>query len=177
VALISACQRGERDALRRLFDLYRDRMLRFAFRYCGDLDDAEDLTQEIFLRAFERIGSYRCESAFSSWLYRLAANLCLNFRRQSRRFEPLDAIEDRISGASDDPADAAISSEQEDAMMKAVSDLPDGLRIAFLLVRLEGFSYAEAAESLGVSPEAVRMRMMRARRALRVRLTREGAMR
>jgi RNA polymerase sigma-70 factor (ECF subfamily) len=172
--LISACRRGERSAFRRLFDLYREPAYRLAYRFAGNADDAEDLTQEIFVRAFERIGSYRCESSFSTWLYRLAANVCLNERRKPRLMRVPEENGIEIPGDSPDPVEVCLERERESVLMDAVASLPEGLRIVFILVSLEGLSYAEAAESLALTTEAVRMRMSRARRQLREDLERRG---
>jgi RNA polymerase sigma-70 factor, ECF subfamily len=171
--LIRACRRGEPDAFRRLFDRYRDPVYRLAYRFSGNADEAEDATQETFVRLFERLDSFRGESAFSTWLYRLAVRQCLNRRRRAKDDRSLDDSTVEPAGG-EDPVDACLRREREDRAARAVAGLPETLKTAFVLVSLEGLSYAEAADVLEVSVEAVRMRMSRARRELKERLTEEG---
>src|SRR5690349_8101852 len=89
VQCIQACQRGEKAAFRTLFLRYGDPIFRLAYRFTGNADDAEDLSQEIFVRVFQKIDSFRCQSSFSTWLYRLAANHCMNHCRKPQRSQPL----------------------------------------------------------------------------------------
>ena len=172
--LVRACQRGEPEAFRRLFDRYRDPVYRLAYRFTGCPDEAEDAAQEVFVRLFERIGTFRCESSFSTWLYRIAVRQCLNRRRKVRDEAPLDEDAPGEPSGGEDPADACLRREREGRALDAVAELPEGLKAVFVLVSLEGMSYAQAAEVVGVTVEAVRMRMSRARRELRERLTEEG---
>jgi RNA polymerase sigma-70 factor (ECF subfamily) len=176
LSLIRACQRGERAAFHDLFLRFRDPVFRLAFRFTAQEADAEDLAQEIFLRVFERIGTFRCESSFSTWLYRLAVNQCLNYRRRPCRVEFREAVPEEPSRCSGDPLERSVQREQQDRIHQAVADLPEGLKAVFILVALEEHTYAEAAETLDLTVEAVRMRMSRARRELRERL-KEGEMR
>jgi RNA polymerase sigma-70 factor (ECF subfamily) len=170
VALVPACQRGDRGAFRALFEQYREPVLRLAYRFTGHVDDAEDLAQEIFVRLFERLGTFRGESSFSTWLYRLAVNVCLNSQRRPPAPESLEALEDEpIDGASN-PASAYAQRELSEQLQFAVAALPESLRSVFVLVGMEDLSYQQAADVLGLTVEAVRMRMSRARRELRERL-------
>lgn len=82
--LIEACRRGETDAQRALFDLYKDRVFTIALRYSGDATTAEDVTQDSFLKLFAAIGKFRGDSGFDSWLYRLVVNACFDQKRKTR---------------------------------------------------------------------------------------------
>ncbi len=161
--LIAACQRGDGRAFHTLFEGHRNPVFRLAYRFVRNEDEAADLTQEVFLRVFERIGTFRCECAFSTWLYRLATNVCLNHLRG--RDAPTTA--DGLAASADDAATAVVHGELNEHVAVAVSLLPDGLRTAFILVTMEDFTYREAADVLTVSVEAVRMRVSRARQQLR----------
>lgn len=165
---VEACQRGDRDAFRSLFLRYQQPVFRLAYRYTGNPDDAEDLTQEVFIRVFQRIGSFRFESSFSTWLYRIAANTSLNFCRDRR---PVESLEDLAQ--TNDPALALAPPEIVDdgVIQAAVAALPENLRVVFLLVTGEDLTYGEVAEALEITVEAVRMRMCRARRSLRQSLS------
>jgi RNA polymerase sigma-70 factor (ECF subfamily) len=166
-ALVQACQRGEVEAFRTLFEQYREPVFRLAYRLTGNADDAEDLAQEIFVRVFERIGTFRGESAFSTWLYRLAMNVCLNHRRQPQTRESLDVLENEPTDGAANPAAVYAQRELSEQLQTAVAALPENLRSVFVLVGMEDLSYQQAAEVLGLTVEAVRMRMSRARRTLR----------
>ena len=93
VRLIAACQEGDSRAFRTLFELYRDRVFTFCRHMTGNIEDAEDLTQESFVWAFKSIGSFRAESTFGTWLYRIATNRCLaTLRKQRPRFQSVEAM-------------------------------------------------------------------------------------
>jgi RNA polymerase sigma-70 factor, ECF subfamily len=170
VGWAQSCAQGDRDAFRRLFQSYRDPIFRLAFRFSNDKDAAEDLTQEIFIRLFERIGSYREEASFSTWFYRLATHVCLNRLRGCRNTERLEDIPNEPPDSSPGPDTCFEGREFADRVSEALNTLPEGERTAFILIALEGLEYAEAAEVLDLTLDAVRMRMSRARRALRLRL-------
>lgn len=93
-ALVRACQRGDIEAFEQIFRVYRNPVFRLAYRFTGNRDDAEDLTQEIFLKVFENIGSFRYESSFATWLYRIAVNTCMNFQRDKKPAESLGVTND-----------------------------------------------------------------------------------
>src|SRR5205085_4073825 len=83
--LVEACRRGERDAFRALFEAYKDRVYSIALRFSGNEAVAMDLAQDTFLKLFSRIGEFRGESAFSTWIYRLVVNTCLDHKRKAWR--------------------------------------------------------------------------------------------
>ncbi|HET6386956.1 MAG TPA: sigma-70 family RNA polymerase sigma factor [Armatimonadota bacterium] len=168
--LVRECQRGDRRAFSELFERHRDRVYRLAWRLTSSPDDADDAAQEVFIRVFEAIGSYQAHSAFSTWIYRLTINVCINLRRSAHPCESLPEADDALISDEPGPAELYESSELREAVKTAAADLPDSLRIAFTLVSLESLTYEEAAETLEISVDAVRMRVCRARRALRERL-------
>src|SRR5215204_1804236 len=88
--LIDACLRGDRDAFRELFETYRDRVYSIAFHFSGNEAAAKDVTQHVFLKLFTHLGQYRRDAAFSTWLFRLVANACMDEHRRSRRFLPYE---------------------------------------------------------------------------------------
>lgn len=170
-ALLRACQQGDIKAFDRLFQIYREPVFRLAYRFTGNRDDAEDLTQEIFVKVFERIGSFRCESSFATWLYRLAVNTCLNFKRDLKRSESLDVADDWW-GDEVNPEAVCERIELQRRIEAEIAALPTTLRVAFVLVVLEDMPYRDVAEILGLSVDAVRMRVSRARQILREKLLR-----
>ena len=168
--LVQACQQGDRVAMRQLFEIHRDPMFRLASRFTMTPEDASDLTQEILLRMFERIHTFRQEARFSTWLYRLALNVCLNHRRKMQSQGLPELLEDSHPDVRRNPAEACTQRELAQHIEDAVTELPEVLRSVFVLVNLEGFSYHETAEVLELSIESVRMRMSRARKQMRDRL-------
>ncbi len=162
--VIAGCQAGHRDAQRRLYDHYHRRVYRLAVRMVGDAD-AADVAQEIFLRVFARIGTFRGASAFSTWLYRLAVNECLRHQgRRSRRLEAL--VEEPLSLA----AGPERTLEQADLLGRALQRLDASLRAVFLLREVEGLSYKEIADVLDLPPGTVASQLSRARAELQAYL-------
>jgi len=164
--IITGCQAGNRNAQRQLYDCYHRLVYRLAVRLVGRTE-AADLTQEIFLRVFARIGGFRKEAAFATWLYRLATNECLrHLGRRSRPMEPL--VEEPICGAAG--PDQLL--EHADLLERALRQLNPSLRAVFLLREAEELSYQQIAEVLGVAPGTVASQLSRARAELQAYLRR-----
>jgi len=171
VSLVCACQCGDKEAFLEIYKVCRDPMYRLAYRFTKDAESAQDLTQEIFIKVFEKLNSFRCESAFSTWLYRLATNLCLNYQREAKPMaENIDEMEGELVDLTANPAGTLERKELSQHLEEAIAALPDNLRVVFILVAVEDTSYAEAANILGLKVEAVRMRMSRARQKLKEHL-------
>jgi len=164
--IIAGCQAGNRGAQRQLYDRYHRMVYRLAVRMVGRTD-AEDVAQEIFLRVFARIGGFRRQAAFSTWLYRVATNECLRHQgRRSRQMEPL--VEEPICGAAG--PDRLL--ENADLLERALDELNPSLRAVFLLREAEELSYQQIAEVLGVAPGTVASQLSRARAELQAYLRR-----
>ncbi|MCK5806745.1 MAG: sigma-70 family RNA polymerase sigma factor [Lentisphaeria bacterium] len=169
IATIHACRQGDPDAARRIHSALQSRVYALAYRYTNDADQALDLSQEVLLRVFSRIGTFRAESSLETWVYRIAVNTILGKLRYERWCEklPEDLAESRTSAR---PERRLANEELGETIARAVSELPDSLRIVFVLVAIEHLPYPEVAQLLSLSVEAVRMRMSRARAQLRDRL-------
>ncbi|MEW6751977.1 MAG: sigma-70 family RNA polymerase sigma factor [Candidatus Latescibacterota bacterium] len=167
VGLIAACQQGDSRAFRRVFELYRSRVYALCRHMTGNPQDAEDLAQEVFIAAFRGIGSFRAESAFGTWLYRIAANRCTGeLRRHRPRFEPADEGEAGKVLPLDpgpDPEEELACKEVVQRVAAAVDGLPDGQRLIYVLGTQMGMPYQRIAQIAGCSEEAVKVRMHRAR--------------
>lgn len=144
-----------------LLGRHRDRVFRLAFQVLRDRETAEDATQEIFLRVFQRLPLFRGESEFSTWLHRLALNYCLERRRVQVRRDVL--IEGMSTG---EEATCSVSRQVETSQLleAALSDLGEGLRVALILREWQGLSYEEIAEILHLPVGTVRSRLHEARR-------------
>ena len=162
---IHACQQGDRDAFQRIYEAYNQRVYRLVYRYTHDPEETLDLTQEIFLRIYTRIADFRGECSLETWIYRIAANTAIGAIRKSRCHEPLS--EEISEHPSASPTGRLESQELEWHLERAITELPESVRLAFVLVAVERRPYAEVAEILGLRVEAVRMRVSRARKLLR----------
>lgn len=177
--LVEKIQAGDYQAFEFLVTRYESKVYRLAVRMLRNPQDAEDALQETFLQVFRGLPGFEGRSKFSTWLFRLATNVCL-MRIRHRETEPskLLPLEDYLpkleEGDSpqmmewaDRPEDALLSKESREKMMEALDKLPAEYRAVFILRDIEGFSNAETGESLGISVAAVKSRLHRARLALR----------
>ena len=149
--------------------LHSARVYRLAYRLTGNPHDAEDLTQEVFVRVFRSLSSYT-PGTFEGWLHRITTNLFLDTarRRQRIRFEGLaDEMAHRLAGSEPTPAQAFDDSHLDDDVQAALKALPPEYRAAVVLCDIEGFSYEEIAATLGVKLGTVRSRIHRGRAQLR----------
>ena len=171
ITLIASCQQGDARAFREVFDHYKDRIFALCRHMAGNREDAEDLTQEAFVSAFKNISSFRAESSFGTWLYRIATNHCLSkLRRQTPRthsFEDLSERDAAPPAGGPSPEEMVVRKELSRRMEAAIADLPENLRVIFVLGTLEGMRYKEIAEIAACSEEAVKMRIHRARKRIR----------
>ncbi|MEI9974115.1 MAG: sigma-70 family RNA polymerase sigma factor [Ignavibacteriota bacterium] len=170
--LVEACQRGERDAFRALFEAYKDRVYSVALRYSGEPAAAMDIAQDTFVKLFDCIGDFRGDASFDTWVYRMVANRCLDRRRSERRLLPLATGVLALLRAPDDSLRDLLHREFRGQVRMAVDQLPPDQRIAVVLRYTEGLSYDQIAEVLNCSPGTVASRLHRAHKALENRLAR-----
>lgn len=162
--LVSQVVEGDVDAFRALVERYRPEFARYAASLCGDPDTAADAMQEAFIRAYDALPQCRHPDRFKGWFFRILTNQCHNHRNRKRGYVPLEAIE----AAADERADSRMrQSELRAAIDAALDELTPEQRQAFVLKHIEGRSYAEMAELLGTGEDALKMRVYRARDALK----------
>jgi RNA polymerase sigma-70 factor (ECF subfamily) len=168
---ILRAQSGDVDAFELLYHEHSGRIYALCLRLkAGDTSDATELMQDVFVRAWRRLSTFRGDCAFSSWLHRLAVNTMLeNARTDSRRNARVLPMDDtsRLAGAA-----KSSGVELKMDMENAIATLPKGARLAFVLHDVEGYQHQEIAEQLGVSVGTVKAQLHRARRLLRERLER-----
>ena len=174
---------GDNDAFGLLVDKYQTKVYNLALRMCGNEDDAYDLAQDAFVRAWRSLGSFQFESAFSTWLFRLTSNICLDFLRAKKRRA---AVSLTMSGDDEEetqldvpdpamgPEEAAIASEDRRLLMAALNALPADQRQIITLRAINDLSYAEIARILDLQEGTVKSRLSRARTALRNKLLQSG---
>jgi RNA polymerase sigma-70 factor (ECF subfamily) len=168
--LVEACQRGEREAFRALFEIYRDRVYSIALRYSGDEAAAMDIAQDTFVKLFGSIQHFRGDAAFQTWIYRLVVNSCFDHKRRTRRLVPLATGFLATLRASADSLADLLRSEVRSSVRSAVDRLSPTLRMVVVLRYTEGLSYEEIAVVLGCSEGTVASRLNRAHKALGRRL-------
>lgn len=156
---------------------HADRVYRLAYRLSGNAHDAEDLTQETFIRVFRSLASYK-PGTFEGWLHRITTNLFLDMaRRRSRvRMESLPEDTDRVVGNNQSPEQVYAATHLDPDLQDALDELPPEFRAAVVLCDVEGLSYEEIGATLGVKMGTVRSRIHRGRQALRNSLERRKAM-
>ena len=161
---------GDRRAFRALVEKYRGPLYRFILRQVGRPAVAEELLQETLLRVYRAASTFEPRAAVSSWLFRIATNLCLNEAQSAHSRHEVAAEAPDVATTQADPAKALENKEVSVAVEAALAALPPQQRAAVQLVRFEGLSYAEIAEVLGVSVGAVDGLLQRARQTLRQQL-------
>lgn len=162
--LVVRAQEGDARAFEVLARRHQAALYRLAVRVMGDPAEAEDALQEALLDAWRRIGRFRGDSTFSTWMYRVVTNRCLGMLRR-RRPVPVEEIE-APAPAQDSPERAAERGAGMAALRRALALLPDEQRVCWVLREMEGLSYTEISEVTGASEDAVRGRIHRARARL-----------
>ncbi len=163
--LVERAQGGDQVAFRALYDVHVDRIYRLAYRMAGEDELARDFTQDTFLRAWEKLGQFRGDAAFSTWLHAIAVSVTLNGIRKADRHRRRErSLDDAAHPA---PAGSVAEPDVRDRLAAAVGALPEIYRTVFLMHDLEGFSHGEIAEALGVAEGTSKARLSRARARLR----------
>lgn len=167
--LVDRARRGDRLAARALYDGHVARVHRLIFRLCQDEEEARDLTQDAFVRAFERLGDFRGDSAFGTWLHRIAVSVALNARRRTRRMArwwgPMD---EEVAAEEPSRADPDLRSE----LAAAIAALPERQRTVFVMHAMEGYTHVEIGATLGISEGTSKGRLFDARARLKRALAR-----
>ncbi len=176
--LIKRCQEGDIEAFEQLITDYEKRILNYCFRMMGNPSDAEDAAQEVFVKVFRFIGNFNGQSSFSTWLYRVASNVCLDLLRKAKR-QPQNVVsihqendegEEYLMAIEDpepNPYERAQLSEAQQVLVDALDQLGDEQKRVIILRDIEGLSYEEIAEITNTAPGTVKSRINRARQNLK----------
>ena len=167
--LIAQVRAGDAVAERRLYDTHVDRIYRLAYRLTGDDTLAQDLTQDTFIRAFERLDGFRGEAAFGTWLHAIAMTVILNGLRKVKRFRQREADLDDAATMGADGAEA--DPDLKHKLTRAVDGLPLKYRTVFVMHDVEGYTHEEIGQALGVPPGTSKAQLFRARARLREALS------
>jgi len=170
---VALAARGDRRAFERLYKAHVDRVFTLCARMVGERMRAEELTQDVFVRAWEKLGQFRGDSAFGTWLHRLAVNVVLNERQMEKRRRERhdDGIEDMDTLAFSDARPLPVPGLSLD-LETAIAALPPGAKKVFVLHDVEGYTHEEIAGMLGVTAGGCKAQLHRARMLLREALNR-----
>ncbi len=170
-ALIRAAQSGDARAFERLLERHYDTLFRFAYKWCGNRADAEDVTQQACIKLSRSLGQFRFESAFSSWLYRVVINCARDWARAQGRHPAQSTVlaDELASGA--DPVERQVYLWQ---LLQQLDALPEGIKETLLLVHAEGLTHGEAAKVLDVKESTVSWRLHEFRKQYSLSLEQGG---
>jgi len=155
IDLVDRFQHGDVAAFESLVKKYQNKVYDIVYHYTHDVEDAYDLSQEVFERAFKSLGGFKRKSTFYTWLYRIAVNACIDYGRKRSRLQvvPLEdwsSLRDSlVAGSGYSPAEAALMKELEQQITRAIDQLPPKQRAVFIMKRLDGLSLEEIAQILG----------------------------
>jgi len=174
LALVERCRQGDLIAFEELYRTHAARLYRVACRMLGNPADAEDLLQEIFLAAHRKLETFRGESALGTWLYRLAVNLCLDYLRSraGRAIQMTDSLDDEPGLSDAGSRGLAERTVTKMDLERALAQLPEGCRTAFVLHDVEGLEHREVAEVMGIAEGTSKSQVHKARLRLRALLSR-----
>lgn len=171
LVLVERCLDGDREAFAGLVDRYQKAVFNIALRMVDRYEDAQDVAQTVFLKAFENLGSYRAEHKFFSWIYRMAVNESINF---IHRRKPQELVDDVHVSPDKTPEQTLEASELGKNIEEAMATLRAEYRAVIVLRHFEDLSYGEMAQTLGVPEKTVKSRLFSARRLLCDALAKRG---
>jgi RNA polymerase sigma-70 factor (ECF subfamily) len=168
LSAVSRVLRGETEAYREIVRAYEPVVRRLAVKYLPREEDAQDAVQEIFLKAYRSLGSFRLDQRFLPWLYSVALNHLKTVYRRSRRIYDREGPQEfSAADERDGPEQAALEKAAQEEVRRAVDRLPDSLRDVVVLYYLQGAQVEDVQEALGLGRENVKSRLFRARKRLR----------
>jgi RNA polymerase sigma-70 factor (ECF subfamily) len=178
--LMARIAKGDESVFEILVERHQTSILNLIYRYTGDRTQAKDLAQEVFIRVWKSAKTYKPEAKFTTWLYRITANLCFNELKASRRkkwfsFNRLDedgehTLEETLADSAPSAEDLLLEKERTRQISEALQSLPDNQRMALVLKRYDDLSYQEIAQVIGCSVSAVESLLVRAKRNLQEKL-------
>ncbi|CAM5779085.1 RNA polymerase sigma factor SigW [Brevibacillus borstelensis] len=177
--LTQRAKRGDREAFAELIEIYKDKIFQLAYRMVGNRQDAEDIAQETFLRVYANLHTYDESYKFSTWIYRIATNLCIDRGRKKRpdfsldeEVEPGQGMDwySRLSSNEKNPADLLVTQELQETVQDALSHLAPKYRSIMILRYIEDLSLQEISDIVKLPVTTIKTRIHRGREALRSKL-------
>lgn len=182
IEIIGRVLNGDVDAFSLIIEKYQNMTYRYVYSRFNNYDEAMDITQDIFIMAFEALKSFRNESKFSTWLYSIMVNYCKNYRKKSRRYNTLpitggkddEEYELQISDTHTGPEENVVLDDSLRIVKEEIFKLPDDYKEVIILRDIEGLSYNDIAEKVGIKLSNVKVRIHRGRELLKNRLIERG---
>ena len=176
LAWIESAQRGDQQAFAQLVEAYKLPVYNLAYRMLGNAPEAEDAAQEAFLRAYLKLASFDRARRFSSWLFSITSNYCIDvLRRRRAPLAPLEEAEYTVASEEPGPEQRAVAGEQRDEIARAINALTPTYRLPAVLRYYHDLSYDEIGEATGLTEAAIKSRLHRARHMIKAFLERQGA--
>jgi RNA polymerase sigma-70 factor (ECF subfamily) len=175
--VVEECQNGSREAFDVLFRRYRGKVYAIAYSITKNRDEALDIVQEAFTKVFRHLGSFKGDSSFYTWLYRITMNLCIDLRRRSIKTQSVEYVDGQRdvkdeNAPVDSPSENLDRKELMDRLMSTIEQLPYYHRQVILMREIGGMSYEEIAKATKVSKGTVMSRLFHARRKIRDKMER-----
>ncbi|MGI6153013.1 MAG: RNA polymerase sigma factor [Christensenellaceae bacterium] len=165
--LITLAQAGDGQAFSELIERYEKRIYGIAYKFMRNDADSKDAAQEAILKMYRSIRRFSFRSAFSTWMYRIVVNACMDLLRKKKSDVPMDGYEEILAGSTGEPHSSMAQLELRTELMRAIRALPPKYMAVFVLVDVDGRRYEEAAKILEISVGTVKSRLFRAREKLR----------
>jgi RNA polymerase sigma-70 factor, ECF subfamily len=169
--IISEIKKGNKDVFRELILSHQKFVLNICYRFVNNIDDAHDISQEVFIEVYRTIGKFRGDSGLKTWLYRIAVNRSLNFIRDNKKSRSTDSYSENPQNIYDSTTESTPETDLEDKERKkvltdAIDSLPGNQKAVFVLCKIEGMSYDEISKIMDLSVKAVESLLMRAKKNL-----------
>ncbi|MCM8764776.1 MAG: sigma-70 family RNA polymerase sigma factor [Candidatus Omnitrophica bacterium] len=176
--LVKRAKEGDKTAFEELVKLYFSRIYKTAIHIMADADEAKDMTQETFIKAYSALDRFDGRSTFFTWIYRILINLCLNRKKEIQKWAPLKEkdprlkafVEEKETASGETPEDKLNKKRTIISLVEAIDELSEALRTTLILVVFENMDYKQVGEILGCSEGTVAWRVFRAREILREKL-------
>jgi RNA polymerase sigma-70 factor (ECF subfamily) len=168
---IQKLQEGDEEAFQQMVVEFGSMVVNLAFRFIGNKSDAEDVSQDVFIKIWKNVKSYKGESSLKTWVYRITVNESLNFVRRQKINSFIGFLESGISISDDSAEEALLRKEKTNLVRKAIQKLPKNQRIAITLRSFKNLSYDEIAEIMDISKSSVESLLFRAKKGLKKKLS------
>lgn len=178
--IVCELKAGNYSIFKEIIELFKNRVYGMAYKFTNNYDEAQDLSQEIFLKIYKEIGGFRFESKLSTWIYRISINTCLDWKRKNNKVKILstsilndndEIVDVEIKDDKPLPEEAIIRSENQEEVHELVYRLPDKYKTVIIMYHFNNMSYQDISTALNIPERTVETRLYRARRLLKDELT------
>jgi RNA polymerase sigma-70 factor, ECF subfamily len=168
--------KGNTQLFSEIVNRYKEKVYSLTYRFTEDMGEAQDLSQEVFITVYKKLYTFKESSRFSTWLYRINYNLCIDWQRKNKKRKKMNVeVNDNIeSGNSFNLEDSFIETQKRGAVRSSINSMDEKYRTVLILFHFEGFSYEDIGEVLGIPVKTVETRLYRARGILKKELSRYG---